>query len=288
MKKILFILAVLSFVSCNNEEKDIVDLIDNTEKKDDVPIINGFGCEVNFDEEGYTIKVSKDNTLLFEVSEGIGKGSKQYIDLGYGNKMNIIASYVKIFNILQYENTYYLLADLRDKSDILSFWGIRKLYSYTKGKIKMITFNSCGYLPTDMAFWFENSIDVSENYSAYPESTGSEYHKYDSDLNLLSKYSVSGKPLDLYHVIDVGGGEDSYAKNPLMINWYDIRNSSHYIWQYMCDINNNEFVINSWEASYSLNNTVLATVNITYITGEREVLNLEFNKDTGELVDPQS
>lgn len=287
MNRIFLIFALLLLIGCsegsdpvpeqNNEE--------NTESGDNNAfLVNGFICNIDFNEESYTIKVSKDNKFLFEVSEGIGKGTKLYIDFGYGNKKDIIASYVKIFNILQYENTYYLLADLRDKSDILSFWGIRKLYSHTKGKTKMITFNSREYLPTDMKFWFENSIDVSENYSAYPESTGSKYHKYDSDLNLLSQYSVSGKPLDLYHVINVSGGEGIHTKDPLRISWYDIRNSSHYIWQYMCDINNNEFVINSWEASYSPNNTVLVTINITYITEEKEVLNFELDKNTGELV----
>lgn len=52
----------------------------------------------------------------------------------------------------------------------------------------------------------------------------------------------------------------------------------------MCDIDNNEFVINSWEASYSQNNTILVTINITYITGKKEVLNFEFDKETGELI----
>lgn len=287
MNKAILIFALLFLIGCsegsdpvpeqNNEE--------NTESGDNNTfLVNGFSCNIDFNEENYTIKVSKDNEFLFEVSEEIGKGTKLYIDLGYGNKKDVIASYIKIFDILQYENTYYLLADLRDQSDILSFWGIRKLYSYTKGKTKMITFNSRGYLPTDMTFWFENSIDVSENYSAYPESTASEYHKYDSDLNLLSQYSVFGKPLDLYHVINVSGGDGIHAKNPLGISWYDIRNSSHYIWQYMCDIGNNEFVINSWEASYSQNNTILVTINITYITGKKEVLNFEFDKETGELI----
>ena len=284
MNRILFILAFLTFVSCTNEEKEAVDSIDDTEKKDDVPIINGFGCEVDFNEEGYVIRVSKDNNFLFEVSEDIGKGSKQYIDLGYGNKMDIIVSDTKVLEVLQYENTYYLLADIRDKSYANSFWGIRKLFSYEKGKVHMVTLNSSFHLPTNMKFWFENSIVLSENISLYPEATASEGHVYDNDLNLISKYSPNGKPLDLYHVISVSGGGSSYAKNPLMINWYDIRNSSHYIWQYMCDINNNDFVINSWDASYSSNNTVLVTVNITYITGEKEVLNLEFDKETGELV----
>ena len=135
-----------------------------------------------------------------------------------------------------------------------------------------------------MAFWFDNSIHVSENYSAYPEATASEGHVYDNELNLISKHTHYGKVLDLYHVINVSGGEGIHAKNPLRISWYDIRNSSHYIWQYMCDINNNEFVINSWESSYSQNNTILVTINITYITEEKEVLNFEFDKETGELI----
>ena len=218
------------------------------------------------------------------MSEEIGKGTKLDIDLGYGNKKDVIASYIKIFDILQYENTYYLLADLRDQSDILSFWGIRKLYSYENGKVHAVTLNTSSYLPTDMAFWFDNSIHVSENYSAYPEATASEGHVYDNELNLISKHTHYGKVLDLYHVINVSGGEGIHAKNPLRISWYDIRNSSHYIWQYMCDINNNEFVINSWESSYSQNNTILVTINITYITEEKEVLNFEFDKETGELI----
>lgn len=288
MNKVFLIFALLFLIGCsegsdpvpekNNEE--------NTESGDNnVFLVNGFICNIDFNEESYTIKVSKDNKFLFEVSEGIGKGTNLYIDFGYGNKKDIIASYVRIFSILQYENTYYLLADLRDESDIFGFWGIRKLYSYTKGKTKMITFSSRGYLPTDMTFWFENSIDVSENYAVYPESTGSKHHKYDSDLNLLSQYSVPGKPLDLYHVIDVSGG-DGIHKDPLRISWYDIRNSSGYIWQYMCDINNNEFVINSWDASYSPNNTILVTINITYITEEKEVLNFELDKNTGDIIAP--
>lgn len=52
----------------------------------------------------------------------------------------------------------------------------------------------------------------------------------------------------------------------------------------MCDINNNEFVINSWESSYSQNNTILVTINITYITEEKEVLNFEFDKRQENLL----
>lgn len=289
MNKVFLIFALLFLIGCsegsdpvpeqNNEE--------NTESGDNnVFLVNGFICNIDFNEESYTIKVSKDNKFLFEVSEGIGKGTKLYIDFGYGNKKDIIASYVRIFSILQYENTYYLLADLRDESDILSFWGIRKLYSYENGKIHTVTLNTRSHLPTDMAFWFDNSIHVSENYSAYPEATASEGHVYDNELNLISKHTHYGRVLDLYHVIDVSGGEGIHTKDPLRIGWYDIRNSSHYIWQYMCDINNNEFVINSWDASYSPNNTILVTINITYITEEKEVLNFELDKNTGELIAP--
>lgn len=287
MNKVFLIFALLFLIGCsegsdpvpeqNNEE--------NTESGDNnVFLVNGFICNIDFNEESYTIKVSKDNKFLFEVSEGIGKGTKLYIDFGYGNKKDIIASYVRIFSILQYENTYYLLADLRDESDILSFWGIRKLYSYENGKVHTVTLNTRSHLPTDMAFWFDNSIHVSENYSAYPEATASEGHVYDNELNLISKHTHYGRVLDLYHVIDVSGGEGIHTKDPLRIGWYDIRNSSHYIWQYMFDINNNEFVINSWESSYSQNNTILVTINITYITEEKEVLNFEFDKETGELI----
>jgi hypothetical protein len=289
MNKVFLIFALLFLIGCsegsdpvpeqNNEE--------NTESGDNnVFLVNGFICNIDFNEESYTIKVSKDNKFLFEVSEGIGKGTKLYIDFGYGNKKDIIASYVRIFSILQYENTYYLLADLRDESDILSFWGIRKLYSYENGKVHTVTLNTRSHLPTDMAFWFDNSIHVSENYSAYPEATASEGHVYDNELNLISKHIHYGRVLDLYHVIDVSGGEGIHTKDPLRIGWYDIRNSSHYIWQYMCDINNNEFVINSWDASYSPNNTILVTINITYITEEKEVLNFELDKNTGELITP--
>lgn len=289
MNKVFLIFALLFLIGCsegsdpvpeqNNEE--------NTESGDNnVFLVNGFICNIDFNEESYTIKVSKDNKFLFEVSEGIGKGTKLYIDFGYGNKKDIIASYVRIFSILQYENTYYLLADLRDESDILSFWGIRKLYSYENGKVHTVTLNTRSHLPTDMAFWFDNSIHVSENYSAYPEATASEGHVYDNELNLISKHTHYGRVLDLYHVIDVSGGEGIHTKDPLRIGWYDIRNSSHYIWQYMCDINNNEFVINSWDASYSPNNTILVTINITYITEEKEVLNFELDKNTGELITP--
>lgn len=289
MNKVFLIFALLFLIGCsegsdpvpeqNNEE--------NTESGDNnVFLVNGFICNIDFNEESYTIKVSKDNKFLFEVSEGIGKGTKLYIDFGYGNKKDIIASYVRIFSILQYENTYYLLADLRDKSDILSFWGIRKLYSYENGKVHTVTLNTRSHLPTDMAFWFDNSIHVSENYSAYPEATASEGHVYDNELNLISKHTHYGKVLDLYHVIDVSGGEGIHTKDPLRIGWYDIRNSSHYIWQYMCDINNNEFIINSWDASYSPNNTILVTINITYITEEKEVLNFELDKNTGDIIAP--
>lgn len=289
MNRIFLIFALLFFIGCS-EGSDSVPEQNNEEKTEsgdnNAFLVNGFICNIDFNEESYTIKVSKDNKFLFEVSEGIGKGTKLYIDFGYGNKKGIIASYVKIFNILQYENTYYLLADLRDKSDILSFWGIRKLYSYENGEVHTVTLNTRSHLPTDMGFWFENSIKVVENYSAYPEATASEGHVYDNELNLISKHTHYGKVLDLYHVIDVSGGDGIHAKNPLRISWYDIRNSSDYIWQYMCDIGNNEFIINGWDASYSSNNTVLVNVNITYITGEKEVLNFEFDKDTGEIITP--
>lgn len=289
MNRIFLIFALLFLIGCsegsdpvpeqNNEE--------NTEPNDNKEfLVNGFICNIDFNEENYTIKVSKDNKFLFEVSEEIGKGTKIYIDFGYGNKKAIIASYVRIFSILQYENTYYLLADLRDESDILVFWGIRKLYSYENGKVHTVTLNTRSHLPTDMAFWFDNSIHVSENYSAYPEATASEGHVYDNELNLISKHIHYGRVLDLYHVIDVSGGEGIHTKDPLRIGWYDIRNSSHYIWQYMCDINNNEFIINSWDASYSPSNTILVTINITYITEEKEVLNFELDKNTGEIIAP--
>lgn len=289
MNRIFLIFALLFLIGCS-EGSDPVPEQNNEENTEsgynNTFLVNGFSCDIDFNEENYTIKVSKDNKFLFEVSEKIGKGTKMYIDFGYGNKKDVIASYIKIFNILQYENTYYLLADLRDESDILSFWGIRKLYSYENGKVHTVTLNTRSHLPTDMTFWFENSIMVSENYSAYPEATASERHVYDNELNLISKHTHYGKVLDLYHVIDVSGGEGIHTKDPLRISWYDIRNSSHYIWQYMCDINNNEFVINSWEASYSPNNTVLVTINITYITEEKEVLNFELDKNTGEIITP--
>lgn len=121
MNRIFLIFALLLLIGCsegsdpvpeqNNEE--------NTESGDNNAfLVNGFSCNIDFNEENYTIKVSKDNEFLFEVSEEIGKGTKLDIDLGYGNKKDVIASYIKIFDILQYENTYYLLADLRDQSDI--------------------------------------------------------------------------------------------------------------------------------------------------------------------------
>lgn len=289
MNKVFLIFALLFLIGCSEGSDPVTEQNneENTESGDNnVFLVNGFICNIDFNEESYTIKVSKDNKFLFEVSEGIGKGTKLYIDFGYGNKKDIIASYVRIFSILQYENTYYLLADLRDESDILSFWGIRKLYSYENGKVHTVTLNTRSHLPTDMAFWFDNSIHVSENYSAYPEATASEGHVYDNELNLISKHTHYGRVLDLYHVIDVSGGEGIHTKDPLRIGWYDIRNSSHYIWQYMCDINNNEFVINSWDASYSPNNTILVTINITYITEEKEVLNFELDKNTGDIIAP--
>ena len=111
MNKVFLIFALLFLIGCsegsdpvpeqNNEE--------NTESGDNNTfLVNGFSCNIDFNEENYTIKVSKDNEFLFEVSEEIGKGTKLYIDLGYGNKKDVIASYIKIFDILQYENTYYL------------------------------------------------------------------------------------------------------------------------------------------------------------------------------------
>lgn len=287
MNKAILIFALLFLIGCSEESDPVPEQNneENTESGDNNAfLVNGFSCNIDFNEENYTIKVSKDNEFLFEVSEEIGKGTKLDIDLGYGNKKDVIASYIKIFDILQYENTYYLLADLRDQSDILSFWGIRKLYSYENGKVHAVTLNTSSYLPTNMAFWFKNSIVLSEKYQVYPEATASEGHVYDNELNLISKHTHYGKVLDLYHVINVSGGEGIHAKNPLRISWYDIRNSSRYIWQYMCDINNNEFVINSWESSYSQNNTILVTINITYITGEKEVLIFEFDKETGELI----
>ena len=107
MNKVFLIFALLFLIGCsegsdpvpeqNNEE--------NTESGDNNTfLVNGFSCNIDFNEENYTIKVSKDNEFLFEVSEEIGKGTKLYIDLGYGNKKDVIASYIKIFDILQYEN----------------------------------------------------------------------------------------------------------------------------------------------------------------------------------------
>lgn len=208
------------------------------------------------------------------MSEEIGKGTKLDIDLGYGNKKDVIASYIKIFDILQYENTYYLLADLRDQSDILSFWGIRKLYSYENGKVHAVTLNTSSYLPTNMAFWFKNSIVLSEKYQVYPEATASEGHVYDNELNLISKYSPNGIVLDMTHCVSL---------HHYTICFYDIRNTSP-LWSYPIDLVGEDFVASCQDASYSSNNTVLVNVNITYITGEKEVLNFEFDKETGELI----
>ena len=284
MNKVFLIFALLFLIGCsegsdpvseqNNEE--------NTESGDNNTfLVNGFSCDIDFNEENYTIKVSKDNKFLFEVSEGIGKGSKLYIDFGYGNKKEVIASYIKIFNILQYENTYYLLADLRDKSDILSFWGIRKLYSYEDGKVHTVTLNTSSHLPTDMAFWFKNSIVLSEKYQMYPEATASEGHVYDNELNLISKYSPNGIVLDMTHCVSL----EEVPKHHYAICFYDIRNTSP-LWSYPIDIVGEDFVVSYQDASYSSNNTVLVNVNITYITGEKEVLNFEFDKNTGELITP--
>lgn len=284
MNRIFLIFALLLLIGCsegsdpvpekNNEE--------NTESCDNNAfLVNGFSCNIDFNEENYTIKVSKDNEFLFEVSEEIGKGTKLDIDLGYGNKKDVIASYIKIFDILQYENTYYLLADLRDQSDILSFWGIRKLYSYENGKVHAVTLNTSSYLPTDMAFWFKNSIVLSEKYQVYPEATASEGHVYDNELNLISKYSPNGIVLDMTHCVSL----EEVLKHHYTICFYDIRNTSP-LWSYPIDLVGEDFVASCQDASYSSNNTVLVNVNITYITGEKEVLNFEFDKDTGEIITP--
>lgn len=279
MNRILFILAFLALVSCTNEEKEAVDSTDDTEKKDDIPIVNGFGCEVNFNEEGYAIRVSKDNNLLFEVSEDIGKGSKQYLESESGSLTKVNISNILVRNILQYENTYYLLLDLKDY-DITSYWGIRKLYVAENGKVNKITFNSDIFLPTVMNLWFENSIILFVPYSLYPEVTHYESRVYDNSLRLINKHCPRyAKPLDMTHCVNL---EDNK-----IISFYDISDTSsplRPLWSYIIELENKNFTINSWDASYSSNNTVLVTVNITYITGEKEVLNLEFDKETGELI----
>ena len=117
MNRIFLIFALLFLIGCsegsdpvpeqNNEE--------NTEPNDNKEfLINGLSCSVYFDEEGYSVKVSKDNKFLFEASEEIGKGSRQYIDLGEGRLRKIDVSNILIINALQYENTYYLLLDLKE------------------------------------------------------------------------------------------------------------------------------------------------------------------------------
>lgn len=282
MNRIFLIFALLFLIGCsegsdpvpeqNNEE--------NTEPNDNKEfLINGLSCSVYFDEEGYSVKVSKDNKFLFEASEEIGKGSRQYIDLGEGRLSKIDVSNILIINALQYENTYYLLLDLKE-DDVVEYWGIRKLYVAENGKVNKITFNSDIFLPTVMNLWFENSIILFVPYSLYPEVTHYESRVYDNSLRLINKHCPRyAKPLDMTHCVNLEDNE--------IISFYDISNTSsplRPLWSYKIELENKNFSIDSWEASYSPNNTVLVTINITYITEEKEVLNFEFDKNTGELV----
>ena len=278
MNRIFLIFALLFLIGCsegsdpvpeqNNEE--------NTEPNDNKEfLINGLSCSVYFDEEGYSVKVSKDNKFLFEASEEIGKGSRQYIDLGEGRLRKIDVSNILIINALQYENTYYLLLDLKE-NDVVEYWGIRKLYVMKDGQLNKKTLDSRSFLPTVMNLWFENSVHLFVPPYVYLEAVRTSCVLND-ELEFISKNCpIGSKALDMTHAIEC---------KEHILSFYDIQ-ADNKLWSYKIELENKNFSIDSWDASYSSNNTVLVNVNITYITGEKEVLNFEFDKDTGEIITP--
>ena len=282
MKKLLYFVFVLSFMGCSNESTEIENYIDdnsNINKPEITQSVNGFDCHIEFTGNKYIVKAYKGKDLSFTISDEI-TDRKQYIDLQYGQKKEIIISNIQIYNILQYKDTFYLLLNLSNNEGIV-FWGIRKFYSIEKDVINKQTFNNIVFLPTMMRFWFENSLLFTANSTIYPEASISESRIYDSQFNLITNQYPTGKVLDMFHTIDVSGGKNPFGGyNANNIIYKDIREPNKNLWVFEFDVSNNDFIINEWEAS-TLYNSISVVIDITYKNGEKERLKYELDKEIG-------
>ena len=282
MKKLLYFVFVLSFMGCSNESTEIENYIDdnsNINKPEITQLVNGFDCHIEFTGNKYIVKAYKGKELSFTISDEI-TDRKQYIDLQYGQKKEIIISNIQIYNILQYKDTFYLLLNLSNNEGIV-FWGIRKFYSIEKDVINKQTFNNIIFLPTIMRFWFENSLLFTANSTIYPEASISESRIYDSQFNLITNQYPTGKVLDMFHTIDVSGGKNPFGGyNANNIIYKDIREPNKNLWVFEFDVSNNDFIINEWEAS-TLYNSISVVIDITYKNGEKERLKYELDKEIG-------
>lgn len=282
MKKLLYFVFVLSFMGCSNESTEIENYIDdnsNINKPEITQSVNGFDCHIEFTGNKYIVKAYKGKELSFTISDEI-TDRKQYIDLQYGQKKEIIISNIQIYNILQYKDTFYLLLNLSNNEGIV-FWGIRKFYSIEKDVINKQTFNNIIFLPTIMRFWFENSLLFTANFTIYPEASISESRIYDSQFNLITNQYPTGKVLDMFHTIDVSGGKNPFGGyNANNIIYKDIREPNKNLWVFEFDVSNNDFIINEWEAS-TLYNSISVVIDITYKNGEKERLKYELDKEIG-------
>ena len=269
MKKLLHFVFVLSFMGCSNESTEIENYIDdnsNINKPEITQSVNGFDCHIEFTGNKYIVKAYKGKELSFTISDEI-TDRKQYIDLQYGQKKEIIISNIQIYNILQYKDTFYLLLNLSNNEGIV-FWGIRKFYSIEKDVINKQTFNNIIFFPTIMRFWFENSLLFTANSTIYPEASISESRIYDSQFNLITNQYPTGKVLDMFHTIDVSGGKNPFGGyNANNIIYKDIREPNKNLWVFEFDVSNNDFIINEWEAS-TLYNSISVVIDITYKNGE--------------------
>lgn len=282
MKKLLYFVFVLSFMGCSNESTEIENYIDdnsNINKPEITQSVNGFDCHIEFTGNKYIVKAYKGKELSFTISDEI-TDRKQYIDLQYGQKKEIIISNIQIYNILQYKDTFYLLLNLSNNEGIV-FGGIRKFYSIEKDVINKQTFNNIIFLPTIMRFWFENSLLFTANSTIYPEASISESRIYDSQFNLITNQYPTGKVLDMFHTIDVSGGKNPFGGyNANNIIYKDIREPNKNLWVFEFDVSNNDFIINEWEAS-TLYNSISVVIDITYKNGEKERLKYELDKEIG-------
>lgn len=290
MKKLLYFVFVLSFMGCSNENTEIENYIDDNSNKNEPEIsqsVNGFDCYIEFTGNKYIVKAYKGKDLSFTISDEI-TDRKQYIDLQYGQKKEIIISNIQIYNILQYKDTFYLLLNLSDNGGIV-FWGIRKFYSIEKDVINKQTFNNIVFLPTMMRFWFENSLLFTANSTIYPEASISESRIYDGQFNLITNQYPPGKVLDMFHTINISKGY--YDINPPFeyikdnITYKDIREPKKNLWKFEFQTYNNDFIVNDWDTSYTSNNSISVTANITFANGEKEKLEFELDKETGYLIE---
>ena len=282
MNKLLHFVFVLSFMGCSNESTEIENYIDdnsNINKPEITQSVNGFDCHIEFTGNKYIVKAYKGKELSFTISDEI-TDRKQYIDLQYGQKKEIIISNIQIYNILQYKDTFYLLLNLSNNEGIV-FWGIRKFYSIEKDVINKQTFNNIIFFPTIMRFWFENSLLFTANSTIYPEASISESRIYDSQFNLITNQYPTGKVLDMFNTIDVSGGKNPFGGyNANNIIYKDIREPNKNLWVFEFDVSNNDFIINEWEAS-TLYNSISVVIDITYKNGEKERLKYELDKEIG-------